>query len=302
MRFGRSNKIIIKYCVAVMSRDIFLITCPGNCATTWLSRVLSNHPQIYCSHALSHHKDSQNLIQRVRDLHHYQQMPFYSAVTDLAKEHVDKKYIGNAHGYKIATLIANVMKFPHAGNIRIVNMMRHPITWIASTHGNYIKQSKFSTFSLGDILAKFNSDYVFFQEQASKHQCDPMDWNFILFCAACVRLNEIKNDFVTIEKHNMQNIQHYKMEETTTDAEVLKRLIKSITSDEILIGDAYIEQVYAEGKVNKHRSKTLSIEEQYNDWYEWQRDIFNLYMNKLSLHEHYRKLSYDISILEPNMV
>lgn len=269
--------------------NYFIVTCPGNCATTWLATCLSLHPEIFCSHSLSKHKSEDNLVGRVNDINSHDKLPFVDILTKLADKNLDNKYIGNIHGYTVTSFINNLRQHPVKIDVKVVNLIRNPINWVTSSHGNFIKQSKYSTFSLFQILHKFNSNYVYFNDVAAKHNVDPMDWDFIFFAAACVRLTEVKSDFTFAG-----NIKHKKMEDITQNKDDFIKLLEEITSGELSITDEYIDQIFNTEKINQHNKHATTADSQFEAWLPWQKEIFIAYIKNLDLLKDYQKIGYDL--------
>ncbi|MDP6934053.1 MAG: hypothetical protein QGG40_14105, partial [Myxococcota bacterium] len=116
----------------------FIVTSPGYTATKWLAWALDQHPEIHCTHSAGveptdgdYSLAELNLLVeekfRVRD-----STPLETFLARIERDALTAPCIGNVHRYNLTSLRRNQRRFPLEGDVHVVNLVRHPVTWVAS--------------------------------------------------------------------------------------------------------------------------------------------------------------------------
>ena len=120
----------------------FIVACMGHSASSWLSEMLSKHPEIVCSHAYEpppfsiagDHAASaadEPVIEAQRRLdaakHRIQTLSLDKLFEEL-RCYAEARAYGNAHMHNLRSLQTSAQRFPPSASIKVANLIRHPVS------------------------------------------------------------------------------------------------------------------------------------------------------------------------------
>jgi hypothetical protein len=91
-----------------------------------------------------------------------------------------------------------------------------------------------------------------------------------------------------------------KMEEITTNPNLLDELVSSISKKTITSDDKYLSKVNSLRKINKHDADRISskAEDLFNQFMPWQQEILIHYLQRYEIIKAYEEYGYDFDFLE----
>ena len=120
------------------ARQRFLVTSPGYTATKWLAWALNEHPSIHCTHSAGveptdHDYSLAELDELVEEKFGTRDdTPLEAFLERLESEAPDAHAVGNVHRYNLTALGRNQARFQSERAVRVINLVRHPVDWVAS--------------------------------------------------------------------------------------------------------------------------------------------------------------------------
>ena len=206
---------------------LFSIVTWGCCGSTWLAKVLNAHPEIYCQHAFNQHYACA-LNAKVDDGIAYLESIAVSAHAYRAA--------GDVHG--ISREMIKALNEHFGERIRTAILVRNP--W----------DRFFSMLSDMRIIRGGYSDYSYINNLLEKVGLNPAKATLDqrLFVHATNMLNAI-----TTEQNECQWI--FKMEEFTSDPEILRNLIEYITANKVIPDSDWLHEQISTSSENSHVQK-----------------------------------------------
>ncbi|HWY85619.1 MAG TPA: hypothetical protein VNX28_02790 [Gemmataceae bacterium] len=293
----------VEMTVGAKSSRYFAVTTPGLTATRWLSHVLASHPDVYVAHgkfaldsviAGDFHKEKEtahleSLTRGNQTREFYEQrsleevLALYRGIKPGARAH------GCVHSYTMHTLAQAAQHPDTLANVRVVNVVRHPVDFIAS-HESLVRAAEkhprlyqsYLDEVFPQVLREFPELYLM--------RC-PEFRAFFAFAISCRAVSDLLYDMC------YPNVRHLKMEALTTQVDVLSEFCAELT------GVAYAKETLDEyirlGAINRHRAGTARRQphETYAAWAPWQQDIAQMMISGLVL-DWLETLGYDLSMLE----
>lgn len=281
----------------------FIVTSHGWSGSHWLAIALDSHPDIICAHsALNAHArgadSSLQFLQKSVASHG-------KAVLGRGDRSIDDlfdqirtygetgKAFGNVHTLRLRDLLVINKKFPTPRQHTVMNLIRHPVSVVASGHGQLASFMEWDIFTLIDTSNCVNQQIDFALDLADRHQLNLCDPNVRAFLAASyhqmflARDQEIAPEAPTII-----------MERVTTEPEYFNEVVRQLSSSRVDCDASYLDHIFDLGPLNPHKKgPKMSPAEQYASWNYWQQEAFKYMFTASRLAEYYPKFGYDFSFL-----
>lgn len=288
----------------------FVITSEGSTATTWLASILNSIPEINCTHynQIGDEKNQSTINVVEKSLTDYfSQVKKYAAT---------QKIIGNIHGYTLDL----VLQKNTGSDLRIANIIRHPISHIASIQAYWLKYAP-----ARDIVQKFITEknlvpnkvfpttYHHYAEldgglsaneaieyanqiaiSSGEHVPDDLEaWTFLLTLGRFQRVHD------NMRLAAKLSIPQYKFEEFTKNHQVLSSLIAYISHERVKLTRQDIDKLLRTPEINTNQQTKLTPMQQYQQWSKWQKVAFYLHLKKIGGLESnaYTDAGYDLSFI-----
>lgn len=279
-------------------RNFFLITSPGQMGTFWLASQLNKHTQIFCSHSYdkpawgasgSPLRGTDGERQRKIFKQYFDKLTLENFFNENA-EVTDKPFIGNVHAFSVDRALT-LLKKEKLKNIKIINLIRHPISRINSL----VKCMKNEWYDYG-YFDHLTFIFKIYQEHGRRlvSECfnnhhlpefdDSIERQF--FVVALILERGTAYQVQTAEKNNISNI---KYEDITTSKQAMEKLVRYLGNDALIDNYNWLNQDISYKKINSHTNSTYNtIQSIFNTWDPWKKElyryvvaeeIFNLYTN-----------------------
>jgi hypothetical protein len=284
------------------SPSFFAVTSPGVSATRWLAYVLATHADIYVAHGkhpldavvrghFNQEKQNSDLDSLVRGnaMHPWYEEHSLEEVFDRFQEiKPEARVFGCVHSYTLDTLIRAACNPRTLSNIRLLNLLRHPVTYIASH------------FALVRSAEKHVPLYQYYMERVFPQALQefpelflipcPDQRAFLAFAASCFGVANHIRDL------SYPGVRSVKMEELTTRPELLRNVCQELTglsySQELLRG------FLRGGAINQHRPPSSSTDPHtvFASWETWQQDMVQVMVPGTVL-DWLEEMEYDVTML-----
>jgi hypothetical protein len=260
----------------------FAVTTPGLTATRWLSHVLASHPDVYVAHgkfaldsvmAADFHKEKEtaNLESlargnQIRDF--YEGRPLEEVLTLYRGIKPGARAYGCVHSYTMHALARAAESAATLANIHILNVVRHPVDFIAS-HEALVRASENHP-----ALYRFYLEEVFpeiLRQFPELFLIECPDYRaFVAFAVSCHAVGNLLFDLCYPE------VRHLRMETLTTDLEVLGDFCHELTG--LTYASESLEAFSRLGAINQHRpaKSRRDSRETYAAWQRWRQDMAHL--------------------------
>src|SRR5262245_29669801 len=242
-----------------LSPRFFGVTNPGLSATRWLAHVLGAHPDVYVAHgkhALDsvQHEDFEKAKETagIDSLVHGNDMAGFYAASSL--EEVLARYqeempaaraFGFVHTYTVHTLVRAARRHETLGQMCIQNLVRHPITYIAS-HYSLVRQAekypKLYAHYVGRVFPEAVKEYP----ELILLEC-PDYRAFVAFVVSCFGVANLIRDL------SYPRIRSVRMEKLTSDLEALRSFCEELTG--LAYSADMIGGFIRHGAINQHRTE-----------------------------------------------
>lgn len=298
-----------------MKTKHFMVTSHGWSASNWVAHALDLNPSITCTHSARNEwaKDTeihseQNIKDNLKNFHSgyfLRQNRTLDESYDEIEAFDKTDFYGSVHLYRLRDLPVLSEKFgTQKRKFNVVNLIRNPIDLVWSGHGQFKDLFRYDINELYWTTGKVLKEKEFLYELAKKYSLNIGDFENLSFLGACAVLGSLRLDLDAVEKVKDLDFVDFKgfvkMEEVTSNGEVLNELIGRLTDNECPVPLLYLDKVYQAGVINKHKhdSKKLSAEERYATFGPWQKEAFHHFMKIFDLKKDYQKLGYDLSFME----
>ncbi|MFH0862861.1 MAG: hypothetical protein V1875_07535 [Candidatus Altiarchaeota archaeon] len=277
------------------AENLFLVTSQGYTATKWMAWALNSHPQIYCSHWLGGKASDMPLtIADLRTLYPNQEpMEGEAGVEGFLRglkaqsAAAGKLFGGNVGGYVVRELDSYRMRHQADAPLRTVNIVRHPIQWIASGVNMWTKQCKAKASIQAMEDGHMASNRETYSRLVVPQVLEPSER---AFCFLCGEMMELAYDA------RMPWAKNYRMEDVTRDRQMFARMVGDLTGLDVSQEGQYLENVFTKDPINNHNPhKAQNPEEQYRRWSVWQRRVYQHWLERSELKPLYEGLGYDMS-------
>lgn len=280
---------------------LFAVTTSGLSATRWLAHVLASHPDVFVAHG----KHALNSIQRgdfgkeragsdidslVRgnDLQDfYESRSVEEVFAHYREASPAARALGCVHSYTVDTLVRSARSPQFLANVAIVNLLRHPIRYIASHHALVRSSEKHPRLYRHYVECVFPQALREFPELFLL-EC-PDFREFLAFAVSCLGVANWIRDL------SYPGIKSVQMEVLTRQVDALGELCEQLTG--LSYAPEALVKFVDQGAVNRHRSSGQNDSALiFNSWQPWQQDMACLMMPPMVLDclEHW---NYDMSLL-----
>ena len=266
----------------------FIVTSPGYTATKWLAWALNEHPAIHCTHSAGvsptdHAYSLEELDALVEEKFGARdQIPLDQFLTELEADAPDAEAVGNVHRYNLSALARNREHFPGAGAVRVVNLVRHPVDWIASGTAQMARMSE----GVELIQRQICGHHERHGELHAAHDFPVHPSNEDLaFAYLCHRLCLLAREGA------LPGIRHVPMEAMTTERDTFASVVKAVSGR--IAEESYLDSVFEKGAIHAHRSGApASPREKFEGWLPWKRELFAHWARVSEVFSVYRGLGY----------
>ena len=280
----------------------FAVTTPGLSATRWISFVLASNQDAFVTHG-KHPLHSIQNGSLVRE----QQMGDEESITDgnkmkwfyenlsLSEMHQifesirpDAKALGTVHSFTIESLSKKIGENTEDFRINVSNVLRHPVNYINS-HFNLVKSAEGHQLYEHYERDLFNKALTLFPELLLI-DCDNYS-DFLAFTVSCLSVHNLIYDL------NASDIPHYRMEDLTTNTDLLKSFCEKTTG--LPYQASVLNQMIQGGAINTHKkdkNKKTPIDI-FEGWKPWQKDMCKI-MIPLEVVEMFEKNGYQMDMLD----
>ncbi|MGE5194660.1 MAG: hypothetical protein ACM3U2_19380 [Deltaproteobacteria bacterium] len=281
----------------------FLVTTPGLSATRWLSFVLASHPNVYVAHG-KHSLESvmHGQFDRERQqgdtaslalgnvMNDFYRCQPLAAVFDIYRHmKPDARAWGNVHTYTLSELLNRFDPAADLAGIAIVNVLRHPVSYIAS-HTALARSARAFPSLHAHYRGMFDRVLTACPELLLV-KCRDLE-SFRDFSVSCFSAGQILNDL------RCDHAPHLRMEELTSDVDRLAWFCEHLTG--LIYGRDRLVSFVKEGPINSHRGRSgrKMPAEICAEWEDWQYDAVDLLLSE-ELFIRFEAAGYDVSMLRP---
>ena len=258
--------------------NLFLVTSRGLTATTWFNNAINKHQEVFSSHGRDRPsrgietddmlKDKVYRIDRLKYEQWQRKADINSFVLDLVNASNGEKFIGNVHGYVLIEIMDKISKSKDIANIKIANMIRHPIGFIES-YTALVNHRKL------DYPEKFYSEHgkrmELNKELLEKYNINNDNLEIIGFIEACQSLKKSSNEI------NLHNVFTIKMEEIVSNKDYFLDVFSYLTSGLLDYDTSMLDSVVRinshTGKYRENRTVTNFYQKNWENWPEIKKRI-----------------------------
>ena len=240
---------------------LFSVVTWGCCASTWLSKVLDSHPDIFCLHAFNQHYDLTNMPGHSHDLGYMESIAISAHAYQAA---------GDIHGIRRDSL--PLLHEHFQDRFQSAVLVRAP--W----------ERFHSMLSCMKRLRGGLSDYTYIDQLIEKSPlvAEELDLADRIFAHSVNMLNAISE-----EKQFCDTI--FRMEDVVTCPEHLAQFIRHVTDGAVHISSKWIEEALKEKKSNSHVREFPS----YTSFSAKQKNIISTILKAEAL-DGYEELGYPV--------
>ena len=296
-------------------KKYFIVTSHGWSASNWLAYALQLHPEISCTHSarniIACDKDLQSdaNLRRNLDYLHRGYLSRQNQALDSSYDEIEalgnSQYFGSVHRFRLRDIPIVYDRFgPFQRKYRVMNLVRHPVTLVWSGYGQFQNLFRYDInelhWTLGKVL-EHAREFVF--DFGRRYDLMLGDYEVLAFLSAAVVLGSLRLDLDALDSvcktPNIDYRGHVQMEWVTRDKAVLKNVIGKLCGPELSVTPGYLRNVYSAGQINRHRrdNHQLSPEERWDEFNNWQREVFLYFMDYYNIWEDYEKMDYDLSFI-----
>jgi hypothetical protein len=279
----------------------FLVTTPGLSATRWLSFVLASRPDVFVAHG-KHSLESvvAGRFENERASGDASSLALGNVMSDFYRcrtlDEVFETYrrikpgaraCGNVHSYTLDEVANRFGPAARLEGLRIVNVVRHPVTYIAS-HASMVRTAA-EYSDLNEHYGRMFEEALALRPELLLVECDDLR-EFEVFAVSCYSASRILADL------RCDWAPSARMEELTTDVDRLIWFCEHLTG--LTYDRERLTAFIDEGPINRHRQGHAAARpnEVYDHWHDWQRDVAALLLPD-ELLDRFAKAGYDVSML-----
>lgn len=285
-----------------LSPRFFAVTSSGVSATRWLAYVLASHADVYIAHGkhpleavvrgyFNQEKQSTDLDSLVRGnamREWYEGQSLEEVFVRFQETRPEARVFGCVHSYKLDTLIRAASNPLILSNIRLLNLIRHPVNYIASHYALVRSAEKHIP------LYQYYAERVFPQALQEFPElflipC-PDHRAFLAFAASCFGVANLIRDLC------YPGVRSVKMEELTTRPEVLQSVCQELTG--LSYSQESLRAFIQRGAINQHRPPNSCKDPHtiFASWETWQQDMVQVMIPGTVL-DWLEEMDYDVTML-----
>ena len=222
--------------------NLFAIITWGSTGTSWISKILNHHPEIFCVHELALVLDQSKLFSSNDFWDKFDPIDYMKIVARTSHHEVK----GDVHSFRPEDIPQ--LKEYFGKNFTSVVIEREPISRLKSTISLYNSTKQYKLYDIefiDDIISKKKIDLPKF------------DYEHKLFVIGVNLLNAIEREV------NYNAGKMFRMEDLVSDPKYLKSLIEEISSGELSADDELLYKMIKTPPANIRASKE-KIE--FEDW------------------------------------
>lgn len=209
----------------------FLITSPGYTATKWLAWALQQHPKIYCNHSAGSDvlDRDYNLVELEALVDEkFQQRNDFPLDQFFSGLHPNEESLvrGNVHRYSWRSLAANRKKWKPQMSFVALNLIRHPILWVASG----AKQMERMTLSVPFVRSQLQQHFRRNQKRYRSLRVPNEEFSSMAFCFMCFRMKQL------VQEAHMLVDAPFPMEAFTSQRQTFASLLYQISGVQVCVG------------------------------------------------------------------
>ncbi|MFO7558735.1 MAG: hypothetical protein R6X10_07880 [Desulfobacterales bacterium] len=294
----------------IRETDFFIVASRGLTATTWFSQALNKHPLIFCCHGRDRPvrgPETKELLQskqyrddRLDAEQRQRKMSIPDYFDTLIRASSGQKILGNVHGFVLVELLDKLAKAGIKENIPIANMVRNPITFIASytalvCHRQYDYPEKFAA----EHLPRAEVNREFLQKLAASESENVESLGFVEACQALLKMSS---------EIDRENIPLIKMERIVAEPDYFSEIAGYLTKGKCRFDEELLIQIFSQQKLNSHRGKDKSAgieenkelqDESLQVWKSWpglKKRIFKKIISRETINK-FISIGYDLSFI-----
>jgi hypothetical protein len=217
------------------STPFFAVTTSGRTASRWLSHVLAAHPEVFVAHGkfaldsvvggdVCREKDSADVqalfvVDDLRSFYERRSLEEVLAAYQNAKPRT--RAFGSVHSYTMHTLARAARRSATLDQIRVLNVVRHPVDLVASHYGLIRaaeSQPRLNQYYHEQVFPRVLEEFP----QLHDVRC-PDNRAFVAFVLGCFTVNNLSYDLW------YPGVRHLKMETLTTQVDALQEFCQYLT-------------------------------------------------------------------------
>jgi len=253
------------------SIHLFAIISWGSTATFWLSKVLNQHPEIFCVHELALKLEQSKLFSSDDFWDKFDPIDFMKTIFRLGEHYTVS---GDIHS--IGLQYVPSLKEYFGKKFHSVVLGREPISRLKSTMSMYNSQKNYKLY---------DTEYIEKIISTKKIHLPKYDYEHILFVHGVNLLNSIIQEV----DYNAGKI--FRMEDLVSDTKYLKSLIEEISGGELSTNDELLNRMIKTPPVDQRASKEKI------EFEDWQIDVI-----KTTVDEKAWKLYSELGYSKPNFL
>lgn len=283
-------------------KKFFFITTNGHSASKWVAKTLNLHKDIVCSHSpakiqlsMAHENEysDDEMEQIMAD--EYRKKISVDILLDELVEIENAKCYGNVHLFNLRQLQENLNNNTPVKYFRVVDLVRHPVSFVHSGTYNMIRQAKHNKNRKKYLINVYHRNMKLYNDFSLNHSIDLNRLDTLAFMANVMTFKSL-----TINMQ-IQNVdQRIRMEDITTSREKYRSLVNLISDGKVKADAQYLDAVFGTMATNKHKpsNKSTRVEEIYNRWDQWKKEFFDLLVEMTEIDKYYSTFGYDLSFLK----
>jgi len=294
--------------------EIFFVTSHGWSGSSWFANVLNSHSDIFCSHLMYNRvpgiDDGEEKLQKNnlfdlvrRDSVDRLTTPINEVIVKI-NDLTNKPYQGNVGLYRARDLPFLIDKFGDLEHkIKIINLVRDPLSVVLSGYGQFQKRFKFDLHELHWNLGKLlSNNYEFISALSKRYGINLGNIQNLSFLAAAQVMASLRLDIDAVSHINrMKKVEflgHCKLETLTTEKEYFREIIERVVPG-LNYSDEYLHSALSTGPINRHsQHAATSASDRFELLTSWQKEAINHFWKLNKLQSFYSSIGYQFEYLE----
>ena len=300
-------------------KSYFLITSSGAAATRWVGASLNRHMDICCSCGSGElaetliygRPNSREYIDRTaaflwdRCMGAQAELRPLDRMFDELESHREARLYGNIHGETLITLSANLQASPLHRQVRVVNLVRHPIPRTQSKFGMIQHDCELSAamrkvceFQVQDRLNRMAPIADAIRDQIGDFEASAERRYFV---SALLDTVGASAEFVSTP--GFPEVPQYRVEQIKESREGFAELIQHLSDGQLRVSQHYLDAIFSADSLNSERYRAAAsgpartAEDQWRDWQDWQQRAFHAAMQSSPLCPRFESVGYDFSFV-----